>query len=67
VLQRHAETVGRDVADIEIGNELRGADDAKAAALFDAGVRLFTIGVSGPEIDWAPVERWVRWRDAKNG
>jgi probable F420-dependent oxidoreductase len=66
VLQRHAEAVGRDVAEIEIGNELRGADDAKAAALHAAGARLFTVGVTGPEIDWAPVERWVRWRDAQN-
>jgi probable F420-dependent oxidoreductase len=67
VLQQHAEAVGRDVAGIEIGNELRGADDAKAQALFDAGVRLFTVGVTGPEIDFESVARWIRWRDARNG
>jgi probable F420-dependent oxidoreductase len=67
VLQGHAEAVGRDVAEIEIGNELRGADDAKATALFDAGVRLFTLGVTGPDIDFDAVTRWIRWRDARNG
>ncbi|MBW4042772.1 MAG: LLM class F420-dependent oxidoreductase [Acidobacteria bacterium] len=67
VLQQHAEAIGRDVAEIEIGNELRGADDAKAQALFDAGVRLFTVGVTGPDIDFDGVARWIRWRDARNG
>ncbi|MGT2426576.1 LLM class F420-dependent oxidoreductase [Amnibacterium kyonggiense] len=67
VLQGHAEAIGRDVAEIEIGNELRGADDDKAAALFDAGVRLFTLGVTGPDIDFDSVARWIRWRDARNG
>jgi probable F420-dependent oxidoreductase len=66
VLQQHAEAVGRDVAQIEIGNELRGADDAKAEALHAAGTRLYTVGITSPEIDWSPVERWVRWRDAHN-
>jgi probable F420-dependent oxidoreductase len=66
VLQGHAEAVGRDVAEIEIGNELRGADDAKAEALHAAGVRLYTVGITGPAIDWSPVERWIRWRDAHN-
>ena len=67
VLQQHAQAIGRDVAEIEIGNELRGADDAKAQALFDAGARLFTVGVTGPEIDFDAVARWIRWRDARNG
>jgi probable F420-dependent oxidoreductase len=67
ILERHAEAIGRDVAGIEIGNELRGADDAKAQALHDAGVRLFTVGVTGPDIDWASVSRWIAWRDAYNG
>ena len=67
VLQRHATAVGRDVAEIEIGNELRGADDAKARALLDAGVRLFTLGVTGPDLDWSSVQRWLDWRDAVNG
>ncbi len=66
VLQRHAAEVGRDVAEIEIGNELRGADDAKAQALLDGGVRLFTLGVTGPDLDWDSIARWLAWRDARN-
>jgi probable F420-dependent oxidoreductase len=67
VLQGHAEAVGRDVAEIEIGNELRGRTEEGAQALLDAGVRLFTIGVTGPDIDFDAVARWIRWRDARNG
>jgi probable F420-dependent oxidoreductase len=66
VLAGHAEAVGRDVAEIEIGNELRGEDDASAQAYLDAGVRLFTLGLSEPEIDWDLVRRWIAWRDARN-
>lgn len=66
VLQGHAEAVGRDVAEIEIGNELRGQDETTAQAYLDAGVRLFTLGVTGPDIDFESVARWIRWRDAHN-
>lgn len=66
VLQGHAEAIGRDVAEIEIGNELRGRTEGDAQALLDAGVRLFTVGVTGPDIDFETVARWVRWRDAHN-
>ena len=37
VLRQHAEAVGRDVAEIEIGNELRGETEESAQAYFDAG------------------------------
>jgi probable F420-dependent oxidoreductase len=67
VLQRHADAVGRDVAGIEISNELGGRDDATADALHDGGVRLFTVQISGPDYDFAAVDRWLAWRDAKNG
>src|SRR3954452_22298188 len=67
VLQRHADAVGRDVAGIELSNEVRGRDEAEADALFDAGARLFTVGISGPDFAFGEVERWIRWRDAKNG
>ncbi|MDH2442750.1 LLM class F420-dependent oxidoreductase [Amnibacterium sp. CER49] len=66
VLQRHADAVGRDVAGIEIGNELGGRDDATADALFAGGARLFTIGISAPDFEWGEVRRWLAWRDAKN-
>ena len=66
MLQRHAADVGRDVAEIELSNELRGRDEAEADALHTAGVRLFTVGITGPDFDFASVERWIRWRDGKN-
>lgn len=67
VLQGHAADVGRDVADIEISNELRGRDEGEARSLLDAGVRLFTVGVTGPELDYDAVTRWIAWRDGLNG
>jgi probable F420-dependent oxidoreductase len=67
VLQRHAEAVGRDVAEIELGNELRDRTEDDAAAFVDAGVRLFTLGVTGPDIDFDGVRHWIAWRDARNG
>lgn len=67
VLRGHAEDVGRDVAEIEIGNELRGQTEERAQAYFDAGVRLFTVGITGPDLDFDAVARWIRWRDARNG
>ena len=30
------------------------------------GTTLFTLGISGPDYDLAPVEDWLAWRDAKN-
>ncbi len=60
--------VGRDVSEITISNELgRHGDDARADGLFDRGVRLFTVGISGPDYDLEPVRHWLAWRDAKNG
>ncbi|MCM3659207.1 LLM class F420-dependent oxidoreductase [Agromyces mediolanus] len=68
VLKRWGDEVGRDVSTITVSNELdrHGVDLEHADALYDAGVRLFTIGVSGPDYDLTPVRRWLEWRDAKN-
>lgn len=67
VLQQHAEDLGRDVAEIEISNELRGRDESVAQELHDGGVRLFTLGITGPDLDFDAAARWIRWRDARNG
>ena len=67
VLETHAEAVGRDVAEIEISTELRNRDEATADELYDTGARLFTVGLTGPEYDFATLARWIAWRDAKNG
>ncbi|GGI45110.1 putative F420-dependent oxidoreductase [Agromyces flavus] len=68
VLARWGEKVGRDVSGITISNELsRGSlDDGHADALYAAGVRLFTLGLSGPHYDDTPVRHWLAWRDRKN-
>jgi probable F420-dependent oxidoreductase len=68
VLKRWGEKVGRDVSEITISNELsRGRlDDDHADALYDAGVRLFTLGISGPDYDDVPVRHWLAWRDRRN-
>ena len=65
ILAAHGEAVGRDVREIEISNELRTLDEAGADKLLEAGVTLFTLGISGPNYDIANVKRWLRWRDAQ--
>lgn len=67
VLAEHGEAVGRDVSQIELSNELKDRDEAMADALLDAGVTLFTLGISGPQYDLDAVKRWIRWRDSRNG
>lgn len=69
VLKRWGDEVGRDVSQITVSNELtrRHVDLDYADALYDAGVRLFTLGISGPDYDLSPVSQWLAWRDAKNG
>ncbi len=67
VLARHADEVGRDVADIEISSKLgRGGDIDRADALYDLGARVFTVGLPGPDYGLEAAEQWLRWRDAKN-
>jgi probable F420-dependent oxidoreductase len=67
VIERWAETEGRDVSGLVVSNELKGRDATQADALFDAGVRLFTLGWAPGSPDYDSVSRWLRWRDGKNG
>jgi probable F420-dependent oxidoreductase len=67
VLAEHCETVGRDLAEIEVSTELRGRTEADAAAQLDNGVTLFTLGIGGPAYDLTNVRKWIAWRDAANG
>ncbi|NHI17950.1 LLM class F420-dependent oxidoreductase [Microbacterium excoecariae] len=67
VIDRWAETDGGDASGLVISNELKGRDEGDAQALFDAGVRLFTLGITGPDLDFDAVARWIAWRDARNG
>ncbi|MFO7690119.1 MAG: LLM class F420-dependent oxidoreductase [Cryobacterium sp.] len=66
VLAGWCDEVGRDMAEIEISTELRGRTPVEADALYDLGARLFTLGISGPDFDLAPVIDWLAWRDSKN-
>ncbi len=66
ILEQHAAEVGRDVSEIELSNELRGRDEKTADELLEVGVRLFTIGITGPTYDIDTVRRWIAWRDAHN-
>ncbi|MDX2376016.1 LLM class F420-dependent oxidoreductase [Microbacterium sp. LRZ72] len=66
VIEDWAARDGRDVSDLVVSNELRRRTTEDADALHAGGVRLFTLALSGPDFDWALVERWLRWRDAHN-
>ena len=66
ILAEHGAEVGRDVSQIEISTELRGRNHDQADELHALGTSLFTIGISGPAYDLAPVHNWLAWRDAKN-
>lgn len=67
VIEKWAETEQRDTSGLIISNELHQRDEAMGDALYGAGVRLFTLGLSGPDFDYDLVTRWLAWRDAKNG
>jgi probable F420-dependent oxidoreductase len=67
VIERWAEVEGRDVSGLIVSNELKRRDESDADALFDAGVRLFTLGWAPGDGDFDIVRSWLRWRDARNG
>lgn len=64
VLTDHCADVGTDQAKIERSVQWPGVQ--RAATFVQAGVSLFTIGVSGPKFDLSEVEQAVRWRDEVN-
>ncbi len=66
ILAEHGRDVGRDTSEIEISVELRQRDEAEADELIALGASLFTLGISGPDYDLAPVKRWLAWRDSRN-
>ncbi|PPH67576.1 LLM class F420-dependent oxidoreductase, partial [Rathayibacter sp. AY1D7] len=72
VLSEWCGRVDRDPAAIEIstGASVRGGvGDASFDVLdqqYDLGARLFTLGITGPDIDLAPVRDLLGWRDGRN-
>ena len=67
MIEKWAEKEGRDTSSLVLSNELHRRGEDVADGLFDAGVRLFTLGFGGPDYDYDLVRSWLRWRDAKNG
>jgi len=66
ILAEHGAAVGRDTSEIEISTELKGRTAEQADELFDLGATLYTVGITGPDYDLAPVRDWLQWRDEKN-
>jgi probable F420-dependent oxidoreductase len=56
---------GRDPGEIERSCAVEKAPAAVADALLDAGVRLFTVGIGGPDYDLTKLRDWIAWRDAQ--
>jgi probable F420-dependent oxidoreductase len=66
VLAEWCDRVGRDASEIEISTEVKRRTPEQAGELYDLGARLFTVGISGPHYDLAPVRDWLAWRDERN-
>ncbi|HEY0259344.1 MAG TPA: LLM class F420-dependent oxidoreductase [Lacisediminihabitans sp.] len=66
VLAKHGDAVGRDTSQIEISTELKTRTPEQADELHALGATLFTVGITGPDYDLAPVRDWLAWRDAVN-
>ena len=66
ILAQHGEDVGRDTSEIEISTEVRDRTESEVDEMRELGASLFTVGISSPEKDLAPVKKWIAWRDANN-
>ncbi|PPF84491.1 LLM class F420-dependent oxidoreductase [Subtercola sp. Z020] len=72
ILRSHCEEIGRDFDEIEIsaGASVRaGVGDTSMDSLeaqHALGATLFTLGITGPNIDTSQVADLLAWRDAKN-
>ncbi|HEY9477497.1 MAG TPA: LLM class F420-dependent oxidoreductase, partial [Microbacteriaceae bacterium] len=66
ILAQHGRDVGRDTDEIEISTEIRWRTREQADELVELGATLFTVGISGPAYDLAPVRDWLAWRDSHN-
>ncbi|NAZ77755.1 LLM class F420-dependent oxidoreductase [Kineococcus sp. T13] len=67
ILDERCAEIGRDPLEIERSVAIDAdADVATADALVEAGARLITLSVGGPDYDTAFVADWLAWRDAKN-
>ncbi|UQX88082.1 LLM class F420-dependent oxidoreductase [Jatrophihabitans telluris] len=64
VLAGHCGDLGRDPSEIEISVGTPAGDPGEVGpALLEAGARLFTVGLDGPNYDFTTLAKWVAWRD----
>jgi len=66
ILDQHCANVGRNPADIERSVGVQAKKIETADGLRAAGADEFTIGMNGPDYDFAPVKDWLAWRDEVN-
>lgn len=66
VLERHCAEVGRDPDEIERSAGVNPKNIGSAESYYEVGTRLFTLALSGPHYDLAPVAEWMAWRDERN-
>jgi len=66
VLDEWCATEGRDPAEIERSTGVDGPPDKTGQQLYDLGVRLFTVGLSGPDYDLGKLRDWLAFRDDVN-
>ena len=67
ILDRWCDQEGRDPAEVERSTGVQGGPDGLGPALHGLGVRLFTMGLNGPDFDLGPVRDWLAFRDETNG
>ncbi|HVU91666.1 MAG TPA: LLM class F420-dependent oxidoreductase [Jatrophihabitans sp.] len=66
ILREHCAQVGRDPAEIEVSvGTPEGSPEQTGPALLEAGARLFTVGVGGPDYDLGRLKEWLAWRDGQ--
>ncbi len=66
ILAKHGADVGRDTSEIEVSTEIRERSHDDADEQVALGASMFTIQISGPDYDLAPVREWLAWRDQHN-
>ncbi|GAA4355079.1 LLM class F420-dependent oxidoreductase [Angustibacter luteus] len=66
ILDEWCATEGRDPAQIERSVGVSGDPAATGPRLHELGVRLFTVGLGGPDYDLGQLRDWVAWRDEVN-